>query len=370
MADLTPPTPSPAAQDAPPTGAEGAKQQAADVASSAKEHASEVAATATDQAKTVAAEAAAEAKNLFADARQQLRSQADEQSQKVASALSELGAQLRQMADGGGSGVAKDLVASAADQADQVSRRLGEGGFDRTLEDTRRWARNRPGLFLGVAAAAGFVAARVARSADTDSLEGGGLAHLGRQRFHASSRSAPGPRPLASPSHRRRLGARSTRLGSPARLGAHDRRRCGDVSTPDGPDHLPTQPIESDQSLGELISRMTSDFSKLVGTQIELAKLEIKDEVAKAGKGAGMVGGGGLAAIIGVLLLSFAIAYWLADAFDNTGWGFFIVGLVYAVAAAVLVLKGKQKIKEATPVAEQTIETIKEDVAWARRQTS
>jgi high-affinity Fe2+/Pb2+ permease len=115
---------------------------------------------------------------------------------------------------------------------------------------------------------------------------------------------------------------------------------------------------------------MTSDVGKLVSTQIELAKLEIKDEVAQAGKGAGMVGGGGLAGFVAVLLLSFAIAYWLADGLDNLGWGFFIVGIVYAAIAAVLVLKGKQKITSATPVAEQTIETIKEDVAWARRQTS
>ena len=56
---------------------------------------------------------------------------------------------------------------------------------------------------------------------------------------------------------------------------------------------------------------MTSDVGQLVSTQIELAKVEIKDEVARAGKGAGMVGGGGLAAFVAVLLLSFAIAYWL-----------------------------------------------------------
>jgi len=142
------------------------------------------------------------------------------------------------------------------------------------------------------------------------------------------------------------------------------------VSGPTGPRPLPTEPIDADQSLGELVSRMTSDVGKLVSTQIELAKLEIKDEVAKAGKGAGMVGGGGLAGFVALLLLSFAIAYWLADAFDSLGWGFFVVGLVYAAIAAVLVLKGKQQITSATPVAEQTIETIKEDVAWARRQTS
>ena len=113
---------------------------------------------------------------------------------------------------------------------------------------------------------------------------------------------------------------------------------------------------------------MTTDVGRLVSTQIELAKVEIKDEVARAGKGAGMVGGGGLAAFVAVLLLSFAIAYWLADAFDDLGSGFLVVGLVYAAVAAFFVLKGKQQISSATPVAQQTIESIKEDVEWARRQ--
>lgn len=132
----------------------------------------------------------------------------------------------------------------------------------------------------------------------------------------------------------------------------------------------PTQPLEPDQSLSELVSRMTTDVGKLVSTQIELAKVEIKDEVSRAGKGVGMVGGGGLAAYFALLLVSFAIAYWLGDLVDNLGLGYFIVGLVYAGVAAYLVLKGKEQISAATPMAEQTIETIKEDVEWARQQTS
>jgi len=164
MADLTTPPPTPAAQDVPPTGASREQQ--------AKEKAADVASTAAGQAKTVAADAASEAKNLLGDARQQLRTQADEQSQKVASALGDLSTQFRQMASGSpGPGVARDLVTSVADRADEFARRLGEGGLDRTLDDTRRWARNQPGLFLAAAAAAGFVIARVARSADTDSLK-------------------------------------------------------------------------------------------------------------------------------------------------------------------------------------------------------
>jgi uncharacterized membrane protein YqjE len=116
------------------------------------------------------------------------------------------------------------------------------------------------------------------------------------------------------------------------------------------------------------MGRMTTDVGRLLSTQIELAKVEIKEEVSRAGKGAGMVGGGGLAAFVAVLLVSFAVAYWLADAFDDLGAGFLVVGLVYAIAAGFLVLKGRQQIRSVTPVAEQTIETIKEDVEWARQQ--
>jgi uncharacterized membrane protein YqjE len=130
----------------------------------------------------------------------------------------------------------------------------------------------------------------------------------------------------------------------------------------------PTEPIDPDQSLGELISRMTGDVSQLIGTQLELAKVEIKDEVRRAGKGVGMVGGGGLAGWFALLLVSMGIAFGIGNAMESVGWGFVLVGLVYAIVAAFLVLKGKQQITSATPIAEQTIESVKEDVAWARQQ--
>ena len=72
-----------------------------------------------------------------------------------------------------------------------------------------------------------------------------------------------------------------------------------------------------------------------------------------------------------------ALAYCSCRSPSPTGWptpstasapGSSSSGLVYAAVAAVLVLKGKQQISSATPIAEQTIETIKEDVEWARRQ--
>jgi uncharacterized membrane protein YqjE len=133
--------------------------------------------------------------------------------------------------------------------------------------------------------------------------------------------------------------------------------------------HDPSQPIEPDQSLGELLGRVSRDFSELVSTQVELAKVEIREEIAAAGRGAGILTGGAFCAYLAVILLSFAAAWGLSEIVPE-GVAFLIVGAVYAVAAAVLLPKGKEKLSQVRPVPEKTAETVKEDVQWAREQMS
>jgi Putative Actinobacterial Holin-X, holin superfamily III len=52
------------------------------------------------------------------------------------------------------------------------------------------------------------------------------------------------------------------------------------------------------------------------------------------------------------------------------GLAFLVVGAVYAVAAAVLLPKGKNKLSQVRPIPEKSAETVREDVQWARRQMS
>jgi uncharacterized membrane protein YqjE len=131
----------------------------------------------------------------------------------------------------------------------------------------------------------------------------------------------------------------------------------------------PSQPIEPEQSLGDLLGRVSQDFSELVSTQVELAKVELQDEIAAAGRAAGILTGGVLCAVLAVVLLSFAAAWGLSELLPE-GVAFLIVGAVYAVAAAVLVPKGKQRLSRVRPVPEKTAETVREDVRWAREQMS
>jgi putative superfamily III holin-X len=121
-----------------------------------------------------------------------------------------------------------------------------------------------------------------------------------------------------------------------------------------------------DRSIGELFSKLSDETSTLIRQEMALARAEFAEKGKRAGKGAGMFGGAGAVGLLGagaisaglILLLDLAIASWLAA---------IIVGLVYVAIAAFLGLKGRDSIQAATPpVPEQTVDTVKEDVAWAK----
>jgi len=132
-------------------------------------------------------------------------------------------------------------------------------------------------------------------------------------------------------------------------------------------DHDPaTQPRRPEATLGELFGEMTQNVTTLLRKEIELAKLEARDEVSRAGRGVGMFAGAGVAGWMTLLFLSFAVA-WLLDQAMNTALAFAIVGVVWAVVGVVLALRGKRAMKTVKPLPE-TVATLKEDVQWAKQQ--
>ncbi len=126
-------------------------------------------------------------------------------------------------------------------------------------------------------------------------------------------------------------------------------------------------PEPDSKSLGQLVATATADLSSLMRQEVELAKLEITRDVKQAVKGAGAFGAAGVAAVFGVLFLSTALAYAIGRGL-NLGLGFLIVGLLYLVVAAAAGLFGKTSVKKVGPP-EKTIETVKDDVAWAKHPT-
>ena len=122
------------------------------------------------------------------------------------------------------------------------------------------------------------------------------------------------------------------------------------------------------RSVGELIGEISKDLGQLVHQEIELAKVEMKQEVTKVGRGAGMLGGAGFAGYMVAVFLSFMFVF-LIGTFWTEWVGALIVALVWGAAGAVLYSQGKAQLKTVNgPV--QTKETLKEDAQWVRHPTS
>jgi uncharacterized membrane protein YqjE len=131
---------------------------------------------------------------------------------------------------------------------------------------------------------------------------------------------------------------------------------------------LPGSDDPRDRSLGELLKQLSQETTQLVHQELELAKAELTQKGKQAGAGAGMFGGAGALglAALGALTACFILALnaimpaWLAA---------LLVAVVYGIIAFVLVKQGQARIKQATPpVPTQTVETVKEDVEWAKTQ--
>ncbi len=142
-----------------------AADAAAQTAGTAAEGARQVASEAAQQVTEVTRQATDQARELVNQAQTQFREQATNQTQRAASGLTDVGRQIRALAEGqtDKAGFAADGARQIADKVDEVASRLEQRGFDGTLEDLRNFARRRPGMFLLGATAAGFVAGRLGK---------------------------------------------------------------------------------------------------------------------------------------------------------------------------------------------------------------
>jgi uncharacterized membrane protein YqjE len=123
-----------------------------------------------------------------------------------------------------------------------------------------------------------------------------------------------------------------------------------------------------EESMGALFKQLSDELSTLVRQELRLAQAEMTEKGKKAGVGIGMFGGAGVITFLALQALTACVIALLATAMDV--WiAALIITVIYAAAAAVLALSGRKQVSEVTPpVPEQTVDTLKEDVQWAKTQ--
>jgi hypothetical protein len=126
-----------------------------------------------------------------------------------------------------------------------------------------------------------------------------------------------------------------------------------------------------DASLATLLSGIVGDAQELVRKEIALARQEIREELSVAkDAGTALVIAGAVLATGGLFLL-ITLALGLADLLDWPSWaGFGVVGLVAAIAGAVMLSSARQRLQHVHPVPERTVETMKENIEWIKDRTT
>jgi high-affinity Fe2+/Pb2+ permease len=127
------------------------------------------------------------------------------------------------------------------------------------------------------------------------------------------------------------------------------------------------QLAKAQASLGEPFSDLAAQTGQLIRQEAALAKSELTDKASAAGKDIGLVAAGafvgyaGMLAVVAgvVLLLGNVVPLWASA---------LIVGILLAVVAYFLATSGLSHLKKANWAPEETIESIKEDAQWLKKQ--
>ena len=125
-----------------------------------------------------------------------------------------------------------------------------------------------------------------------------------------------------------------------------------------------------DRPIGEVTSALTRDLSLLVRQEFELAKAEMTEKGRVAALGLGMIGGAGVVGLMAAGALT-ACAVLVLSLFLPAWFSALLVGAALGAVAYLFAVRGKDQVgKAGTLIPEQTIETIEEDVEWARARAT
>jgi hypothetical protein len=124
-----------------------------------------------------------------------------------------------------------------------------------------------------------------------------------------------------------------------------------------------------ERSIGELFGELSQDIGMLVRQEAQLAKTELQQKLSKVTTDLVALATGGVVALIGGLALTAAVILLLIDPVGLKPWlAALLVGAVLGIVGWLMVQRGLTDLKRTDPTPRRTVESIKEDVQWAKEQ--
>ena len=130
-----------------------------------------------------------------------------------------------------------------------------------------------------------------------------------------------------------------------------------------------TRRTAEERSIGELFGELSQDVTMLVKQEAQLAKTEMQQKLSKVTTDLVSLATGGVVLLIGGLALTAALILLLVDPVGLDPWlAALIVGGVFGLAGWLMVQRGLTNLKRIDPTPRRTVESIKDDIQWAKEQ--
>jgi hypothetical protein len=127
--------------------------------------------------------------------------------------------------------------------------------------------------------------------------------------------------------------------------------------------------IVEERSLGELFGELSQDVGMLVRQEAQLAKAEMQQKVSSVMTDLVALASGGVVALIGGLALTSALILLLIDPVGLRPWvAALLVGGVFGLVGWVMLQRGVRNLKRTDPTPRRTVETMKDNIQWAKEQ--
>jgi len=121
------------------------------------------------------------------------------------------------------------------------------------------------------------------------------------------------------------------------------------------------------RTVPELLGNIVDNIQQIIRSEFRLAKAELQEKASRASKPATTLGAGFLLGLYGLGFLLLAAVYALSTIM-GAGLAALIVGGVLALVSIVLVNSSANKLKALNPAPEKTIQTLQENLQWAKDQ--
>ena len=129
--------------------------------------------------------------------------------------------------------------------------------------------------------------------------------------------------------------------------------------------------LREDRSIGELFGQLSQDMTLLFRQELQLARAELSEKISHGNHNRFSVLAGGFVVYVGALALVAALILGLHEVAEISPWvSALIVGAIFAVAGYVMLNRGLKELKRVDLAPRRTVETLKDDVQWAKEQRS